>query len=108
MTQYGHDGQHHGRGTPDCPTELHHHHDERCASPLDDRRQRAREAFYDGTEPGDVVTIRALDGAIETATRARITPEVVAKFRATAEGWGGDFADALAEALTELGFEVER
>lgn len=23
-------GQHHGRGTPDCPRELHHHHDERC------------------------------------------------------------------------------
>jgi thymidylate kinase len=28
--QTGCAGQHHGRGTPDCPRELHHHHDDRC------------------------------------------------------------------------------
>lgn len=31
--QWGHDGRHRGRGTPDCPRELHHHHDERCDPP---------------------------------------------------------------------------
>jgi len=31
--QFGCDGQHRGRGTKDCPKELHHHHDDRCESP---------------------------------------------------------------------------
>ena len=33
--QYGCNGQHHGKGTPDCPRELHHHHDDRCKFPMD-------------------------------------------------------------------------
>jgi protein gp37 len=28
--QRGCDGKHHGIGTPECPSELHHHHDDRC------------------------------------------------------------------------------
>ena len=32
--QYGHKGQHHGTGEPECPKYLHHHHDERCTPPL--------------------------------------------------------------------------
>jgi hypothetical protein len=51
--QYGHAGRHHGVGTPDCPRELHHHHDERC-------------------EPRS-----GIDEAIEVATRVRVTDEVV-------------------------------
>lgn len=83
-------------------------------SPLEDRRQRAREAYYDGTEPGDVVTIQALDGAIETATRVRITDEAVAEF---GQAWHNAPQDgppgtrrraALIAALRELGFEVEQ
>lgn len=32
--QWGHDGRHHGRyGDPDCPRELHHHHDDYCELP---------------------------------------------------------------------------
>lgn len=31
--QWGHEGRHHGIGTPDCPRDLHHHHDERCDPP---------------------------------------------------------------------------
>jgi hypothetical protein len=31
--QFGHAGRHHGNGSPDCPRELHHHHDEFCAWP---------------------------------------------------------------------------
>ena len=26
-------GRHHGRGTADCPRNLHHHHDEKCTDP---------------------------------------------------------------------------
>jgi hypothetical protein len=33
VRQYGCDGRHHGKGTPDCPTKLHHHHDESCETP---------------------------------------------------------------------------
>lgn len=33
--QRGCDGEHHGRGTPDCPRHLHHHHDDRCRPGLD-------------------------------------------------------------------------
>lgn len=33
--QFGHAGRHHGNGTPDCPRELHHHHDIFCTPPTD-------------------------------------------------------------------------
>jgi len=33
--QRGHDGRHHGIGTPECPRHLHHHHDIRCNPGLD-------------------------------------------------------------------------
>lgn len=33
--QYGCRGQHHGRGTAECPANRHHHHDDRCRFPLD-------------------------------------------------------------------------
>lgn len=31
----GCDGTHHGIGTPDCPRQLHHHHDDRCRKGID-------------------------------------------------------------------------
>lgn len=31
--QFGHAGRHHGNGSPDCPSELHHHHDAFCKIP---------------------------------------------------------------------------
>lgn len=31
--QFGHDGRHHGNGSPECPLALHHHHDEFCSLP---------------------------------------------------------------------------
>lgn len=34
--QRGCAGQHHGTGASDCPRDLHHHHDERCAPPAGD------------------------------------------------------------------------
>ena len=33
--QRGCRGEHHGIGTPECPTELHHHHDVRCNKGID-------------------------------------------------------------------------
>lgn len=33
--QRGCEGQHHGKGTPDCPKELHHHHDDTCNPGID-------------------------------------------------------------------------
>ena len=32
--QWGCDGRHHGIGTPECPRELHHHHDDKCKFPV--------------------------------------------------------------------------
>ena len=31
--QFGHAGRHHGDGSPNCPRELHHHHDWFCMPP---------------------------------------------------------------------------
>jgi len=33
VPQFGHAGRHHGNGRPDCPRELHHHHDVLCLLP---------------------------------------------------------------------------
>ncbi|MFA9272612.1 MAG: hypothetical protein ACEQSX_18045 [Baekduiaceae bacterium] len=72
-------------------------------SEIEDRRQRAREAYWDsgsGRISGDQV-----GDAIETATRVRITPEIVAAVHRpdllTDE-------DALRAAFTAAGFEVEQ
>jgi hypothetical protein len=32
-TDWGCQGRHHGNGTPECPRELHHHHDDFCRRP---------------------------------------------------------------------------
>lgn len=113
--QYGHAGQHHGRGTPDCPVELHHHHDERCASPLDERRQRAREAGWDATVGwSHESTARAIESAIETATRVKLTPEVIIAYGKVLGTGGarwkvsGTSEKALIAALEAAGFEVEQ
>lgn len=48
---FGHEGHHRGDGSPDCPVEWHHHHDEFCNRPtvqelraagIDPRRFRPR------------------------------------------------------------------
>jgi len=146
-TQYGHAGRHHGVGTPDCPRELHHHHDERCERPsgnreqldtrivrawnagrldehralteqaaLLDRRQRAREAFDDRWSggdfgPGSGWAERLLDAretAIETATRVRVTPEIVEALRRVTIARGSEqLSKIAAAAFAAAGFEVE-
>ena len=126
--QYGHEGQHHGSGAPGCPTGLHHHHDERCTPPRksaydserNDRFERARDAAFDA--PGAAESqMPDIDAAIETATRVRITPEIVAAYRARrielsldAISGPGPVVDmdalikgALEAAFGAAGFEVE-
>lgn len=76
---------------------------------LDDRRQRAREAYADEPEPR---TFAAVDAAIEAATRVQITDEAIRDF---AQAWhaapqdgppGARRRAGLAAALAALGLEV--
>jgi transketolase len=77
-------------------------------SPLDDRRQRAREAGWDATAGwSQESTAAAIEAAIETATRVQVTPEAVRAFESEACLDEIDTRRGLTAALTELGFEVE-
>jgi len=69
-------------------------------SALDDRRQQAREAGWDAIV--DVGAREALETAIETATRVRITQEMIDAYSAES-----NIDDGLAAALRTAGFEVE-
>jgi hypothetical protein len=44
-TQWGCNGRHHGNGSPDCPRELHHHHDMFCEPPSKDECAEAGVAY---------------------------------------------------------------
>lgn len=90
-------------------------------SEIEDRRQRAREAFFDGScAHVDADCIGGLADAIEAATRVRITDDVlissveianqVLATRLEDDGTFGDLSEVrpvIAAALTALGFEVE-
>jgi len=70
-------------------------------SPLEDRRQSAREAYWD-TNDAD-----CLDAALEIATRVKITPEVIDAFiRHPDQYEEGDVAGPLRTAFEAAGFEV--
>ncbi len=80
-------------------------------SEIEDRRQRAREAYFDiAHDQEDRSMGRDLQAAIETATRVTITPEAVEAFDIERNGSmdAGNIPAGLAAALTALGFEVER
>ena len=81
---------------------------EQNVSKIEERRQRAREAFADALESGERFTA-ASEEAIETATRVKITDDAE---QAAIEAYGaqqitGSMYAAIAAALAELGFEVE-
>jgi predicted deacylase len=76
-------------------------------SALGDRRRRAREAYRDTREGAEVP---AVEVAIETATRVRITPEIVGAARWTPGIAAVDEHDTyrmLAAAFRAAGFEIE-
>jgi hypothetical protein len=77
-------------------------------SALEDRRQAAREAGWDATVGwSQESTAAALDAAVETATRVRITPEMIDAATRVARGsW--TFGPAVRAAFEAAGFEVEQ
>jgi len=83
-------------------------------SPLDDRRQRAREAYYDRYSLGDHIggsaRKEAVRECVETATRVQITHEVILAFIEAPdppESDPDDIAGPLRAAFRAAGFEVE-
>ena len=78
-------------------------------SEIEDRRQRARDAFYE--TPGCVADPdTALTAAIETATRVKITDEMIQVFRRNMKPTASaDYiTEKLATFFTAAGFEVEQ
>ena len=75
-------------------------------SALEERRQRAREAFYDAYADGTFVEVRGVEECIETATRVQITDEVlIAAIKARREA--PDTEGIIRAAFLAAGFEVE-
>jgi len=73
-------------------------------SELDDRRQRARETYYD-VRNDEGPDAHGIEAAIETATRVRITPEIV---MASGLPVGPEWPiKNLTAAFRAAGFEVE-
>lgn len=72
-------------------------------SELEERRQRAREAFHDTFALNDRTTSDALDECIETATRVQITPEVIDAYQGTGMP---SLKAKLRAAFRAAGFEV--
>lgn len=67
---------------------------------LTDRRQRAREAYYDEPE----FSIRHLDAAIEVATQVKITDDII--HAACQYATVADMTSAIKAAFRAAGFEV--
>lgn len=76
---------------------------------LADRRQRARESFWDATF--DVGAREAAEVAIETATRVKITADVIDAASDEFPWWThdskNDMREPLIAAFRAAGFEVE-
>jgi hypothetical protein len=76
-------------------------------SALDARRQAAREAYWDVPGGHTAYPERWLDVAIETATRVRITPQIILAFTAAApESLTDDLTAPFRAAFEAAGFEV--
>jgi hypothetical protein len=84
-------------------------------APLADRRQRAREAFWDmlhdqDLSDGPVFELSdCVTGAIDTATRVRVDGQIMAHVFPLVEGRIGlrDAEQIIAAAFRAAGFEVE-
>lgn len=81
---------------------------ELTADPVVDRRQRAREAYWDARTDGNgMIAPDAVAEAIETATRVKLTPEVAEAFLAAPGDDPDDIWGPLRAAFRAAGFEVE-
>jgi hypothetical protein len=80
-------------------------------TPLDDRRQRAREAYRDALSRIETVpSTPAVEEAIETATRVKVTDDIIAAgVHAVAAGPAASprYRNAIIAAFIAAGFEVE-
>lgn len=74
-------------------------------NPLEDRRQSAREAYWDDMR-GLSMRTSGIEAAIETATRVRITPAIRDAMITTMTVSLGDWEASLAAAFRAAGFEV--
>lgn len=81
----------------------------RVPGPLEERRQRAREAGWDAYDPSrSGAVLASVNAAIETATRVQVTPEVMAATRdAFEDHYGGSVKPIIEAVLRAAGFEVE-
>lgn len=70
---------------------------------LDDRRQSAREAYWDARNETGVQGMIGLDDAIETATRVKITYDIV---RAAEVAGGWDIPDPIYQAMLTAAFRA--
>lgn len=79
---------------------------EQAVAALADRRQRAREAFYDGMPARRTESVpAALAEAIEVATRVKITRDIV-EAAELADDDGAAYVNVIAAAFAAAGFEV--
>lgn len=132
--QYGHVGQHHGIGTPECPTDLHHHHDERCEAPAGlviapgrecptcgtvptpiplpaaDRLDRAYRAFGELADSGGpgMLPPTSLIAAVEAARTVHVDEALAMIFEAAADTPtdGNDVPAGLRAVFEALGLRV--
>lgn len=78
-----------------------------------DRRESAREAYWDrfggpALSGSNSMTAAALADSIETATRVRVTPEIIEAVRSVTIARGGEQITQIIEvAFRAAGFEVE-
>ncbi len=75
-------------------------------SALEGRRQQAREAAQDAA-PGSGTVADAVEAAIETATRVRLTPEIEDSAQAARTDPRATASDVARAVLRAAGFEVE-
>ena len=78
---------------------------EQAVAALRDRQQRAREAYYDRVNLPERHEPAALDDAIETAVRVRVTPEILNAAKPTVP-WLTE-KQRLEAAFAAAGFKVE-
>jgi len=95
----------------DCLKTLKAPADRPTETEISDRRQRAREAFWDGAADQSSIGnghpfLKALGNCVEVATQIKLTPEIVEAAIRAGQGTHMDIEKALVAAFAAAGFEV--